>query len=116
MSSTMVKAPINLTPEPEFFSMIRTTSHSSLVVPAENRNPSGPAWIRTAAAMTVASIIPGLCGCHAIPVYEQQYVSKPCMQFSDSPVFAYGSRALAQIEPGFAVSGGAQVTTCSACK
>jgi hypothetical protein len=38
------------------------------------------------------------------------------MQFSDSPVFAYGSRALTQIEPGFAASGGAQVTTCSACK
>lgn len=55
-------------------------------------------------------------GCRPIPVYEQHLVGKPCMQFSDSPVFAYGSRALTQIEPGFATSGGSQVTTCSACK
>lgn len=58
----------------------------------------------------------GVCGCQTVPVYEQQRVSKPSMQFSQSSVFQYQSTVLSQLETGLAFSGGAQPTTCSACK
>jgi hypothetical protein len=54
-------------------------------------------------------------GC-AVPVHQQRLVSKPSMQFSDSPVFNYQSRLLSQIEPGAAASGGAQAAGCTSCR
>ena len=55
-------------------------------------------------------------GCKAVPIMEQRLVSKPNMVFSDSPVFAYQSRVVSQIEPGSAMSGGAQAAGCTACR
>ena len=56
-----------------------------------------------------------LAGC-AVPVHRQRLVSKPNMQFSDSPVFNYQSRTLSQIETGAAASGGAQAAGCTSCR
>jgi len=55
-------------------------------------------------------------GCKAVPVMQQRLVSKPNMVFSDSPVFSYQSQVLTQIEPGSALSGGAQAAGCTACR
>ena len=55
-------------------------------------------------------------GCQAVPVMQQRLVSKPNMVFSDSPVFSYQSQVLPQIEPGSAMSGGAQAAGCTACQ
>ena len=55
-------------------------------------------------------------GCKAVPVMQQRLVSKPNMVFSDSPVFSYQSQVLTQIEPGAALSGGAQAAGCTACR
>ncbi len=55
-------------------------------------------------------------GCRAVPVMEQRLVSKPNMVFSDSPVFSYQSQVLTQVEPGSALSGGAQAAGCTACR
>jgi len=54
-------------------------------------------------------------GC-AVPVHQQRWISKPSMQFSDSPVFNYQSRLLAQTESGAAASGGAQASGCTSCR
>ena len=56
-----------------------------------------------------------LAGC-AVPVHQQRLVSRPNMQFSDSPVFNYQSRTLAQTESGAAASGGAQAAGCTSCR
>lgn len=55
-------------------------------------------------------------GCKSVPAMEQRLVSKPNMVFSDSPVFAYQWQVLTQIEPGSALSGGAQAAGCTACR
>ena len=55
-------------------------------------------------------------GCKSVPVTEQRLVSKPNMVFPDSPVFAYQWQVLTQIEPGSALSGGAQAAGCTACQ
>ena len=57
-----------------------------------------------------------LSGCRAVPLQDQRLVSKYNMTFSDSPVFAYQSTVLTQIEPGTASSGGAQAAGCTACQ
>jgi hypothetical protein len=56
-----------------------------------------------------------LAGC-AVPVHQQRRVSQANMQFSDSPVFRYGSVVTAQIESGAATSGGAQASGCTSCR
>jgi len=55
-------------------------------------------------------------GCGTVPLQQQRLVSKPNMVFSDSPVYAFPSGLLAQVEPGTASSGGAQVAGCTACQ
>lgn len=55
-------------------------------------------------------------GCKSVPAMDQRLVSKPNMVFSDSPVFAYQWQVLTQIEPGSALSGGAQAAGCTACR
>ncbi|HJN81734.1 MAG TPA: hypothetical protein QF478_03070 [Verrucomicrobiota bacterium] len=49
-------------------------------------------------------------------ISEQRLVSKPNMLFSQSGVFIYQNRLIAQIEPGSATSGGAQAAGCTSCK
>ena len=66
--------------------------------------------------MLVAVACACLIGCKAVPLNQQGLVSKPNMTFSDSPVFAYQSNVLTQVEPGTAGSGGAQAAGCTACQ
>lgn len=56
-----------------------------------------------------------LAGC-ASPPEGGPLVSKPNMQFSRSAVYAYSSKLMPQIQPGLAVSGGAQPSTCTLCR
>lgn len=55
-------------------------------------------------------------GCSSPMVRQQRLVSKSNMVFSDSMLFAYGSRIGTQLEPGASVSGGAQNSGCSSCR
>jgi len=55
-------------------------------------------------------------GCASTDVEQQTLASRPNMQFSRSPVFAYTPRLMPQILPGLAVSGGAQASTCTLCR
>lgn len=57
-----------------------------------------------------------LSGCSLPSARQQRLVSKPNMVFSESPVFAYDSRLLPQLEPGAAASGGAQNSGCTSCR
>lgn len=55
-------------------------------------------------------------GCTSVPAYQQQYLSKAGMTFSDSLVESPASQLNAQVEPGSQTSGGAQASGCSACR
>jgi len=57
-----------------------------------------------------------LSGCASVEVHEQRLVSKPNMLFSRSAVYSYSSRIMPQLQPGLAVSGGAQPSTCTVCR
>ncbi|HKS38172.1 MAG TPA: hypothetical protein VJW76_13325 [Verrucomicrobiae bacterium] len=57
-----------------------------------------------------------LSGCTTVEVQEQRLVSKPNMLFSRSAVYSYSSRIMPQLQPGLAVSGGAQPSTCTVCR
>jgi len=58
----------------------------------------------------------GVCGCVRVGVHEQRLVSKANMTFEDSAVFGGRPGLIVQIEPGSAVSGGAQAGGCTSCK
>lgn len=64
----------------------------------------------------VILLVGTIAGCKAVPIMQQRLVSKPNMVFSDSPVFSYQSQVVSQIEPGSALSGGAQAAGCTACQ
>lgn len=72
------------------------------------RRPAWP-WMTLVIAALAA-------GCRSIPVYEQRHVSKPAMRFSDAATWQTHGSTFSQLETGLAFSGGAQPTTCSACK
>ena len=55
-------------------------------------------------------------GCASVDVHQQRLVSKPNMRFSRSAVYSYSSRIMPQLQPGLAVSGGAQPSTCTVCR
>jgi len=57
-----------------------------------------------------------LCGCSSTGGDQQGLALKPNMQFSRGVVFNYKSRAMAQIQPGLAVSAGAQPSSCALCR
>ncbi len=89
-------------------------------LPIAGMNPMKPEISSIAAGRvrSLGSLLAALLvvpGC-AVPVHQQRFVSKPSMQFSDSPVFLYQSRLLAQVEPGAAASGGAQAAGCTSCR
>ena len=75
------------------------------------------AYLRRVGATTLlfAALIVGS-GCASVAVYEQQYVSKSGMTFSENPVENDRVNLNSQIEPGSAVSGGAQAAGCTACR
>jgi len=60
--------------------------------------------------------LPVLAGCVSVGVEDQRFVSKPNMEFSRSAVYSYSSKIMPQIQPGLAVSGGAQASTCTSCR
>ncbi|HXG48829.1 MAG TPA: hypothetical protein VNO52_14490 [Methylomirabilota bacterium] len=57
-----------------------------------------------------------LAGCAGGPGGQQRLVWQPNMLFADESPFTYASRLLPQVEPGLAFTGGAQASTCSACR
>jgi len=69
--------------------------------------------------MLLFSLLVCAVGCSSVgqvSVSEQRMVSKPNMLFSQSGVFVYQNRLIAQIEPGSAASGGGQAAGCTSCK
>ena len=65
------------------------------------------------------ALLVGLVGCGSVgqvSISDQRLVSKPNMLFSQSGVFVYQNRLIAQIEPGSATSGGGQAAGCTSCK
>jgi len=71
-------------------------------------------WL--ARAGCAAGLAGVLTACSHVGPHEQRLVSKPNMEFSDSPVFRYQSRLTPQVEPGSTTSGGAQSSGCTSCK
>jgi hypothetical protein len=57
-----------------------------------------------------------LTGCAGTRPGAPGLASKPNMLFSDSRVFSYQNRLQSQVEPGSALSGGAQPTGGNCCK
>ncbi len=55
-------------------------------------------------------------GCSTVPVYQQGHVSKSGMTFSDNPTETDSINLISQLEPGSAISGGAQAAGCTACR
>ena len=65
------------------------------------------------------ALLVGSVGCGSVgqvSISDQRLVSKPNMLFSQSGVFDYQNRLIAQIEPGSATSGGGQAAGCTSCK
>ncbi|MBO61154.1 MAG: hypothetical protein CMO63_04170 [Verrucomicrobiales bacterium] len=65
------------------------------------------------------ALLIGSVGCGSVgqvSISDQRLVSKPNMLFSQSGVFIYQNRLIAQIEPGSAASGGGQAAGCTSCK
>ena len=57
-----------------------------------------------------------LSGCASNRVPESWLAGKPNMQFSQSAIYSYTSKMMPQFQPGLAGSGGAQPSTCTACR
>mgnify|MGYP006268557111 CR=1 FL=1 len=55
-------------------------------------------------------------GCTTVPVYEQNYLSKPNMQFEDAIVYDTEPRFQGSYEPGSPAASGASATGCAACR
>ena len=55
-------------------------------------------------------------GCATVGPEQQRLVSKPNMQFSRLLAWSYNSKLMPQIQPGLAISGGAQASTCTTCR
>lgn len=70
-----------------------------------------PEWGRVAVLLAV--LLAG--GCR-VPVHRQGMVSRPLMQFSDSPAYAYQPTLLLQTEAGAGATGGAQAAGCTSCR
>ena len=69
--------------------------------------------------MVLFSLLVCAVGCASVgqvSISEQRLVSKPNMLFSQSGVFIYQNRLIAQIEPGSATSGGGQAAGSTTCK
>lgn len=57
-----------------------------------------------------------LTGCATTETQDELLVTKPNMQFSRSAIYSYTSKIMPQIQPGLAVSGGAQASSCTMCR
>ena len=79
---------------------------------SRSSGPRSPA----AGLLVGLALVAGAVGCTSPDVTRQRLVSKPGMQFSDSSVFRYYCGLLTQIEPGSALTGGAQAAGCTSCR
>lgn len=61
-------------------------------------------------------LVLGAAGCTGVPAYQQRYLVRPEMQFSDDPAYALAAGILYQTETGAAVSGGAASAGCTSCR
>jgi len=76
-----------------------------------------PACHRARAVQALTLLLVLLCGgCARIPVSQQSRLIKPNMVLADTASFDYSSGLQSQIEPGAAVTGGAQAAGCTSCK
>ncbi len=66
------------------------------------------------AAVGLLALLAG--GCAGVGPEQQRLVSKPNMQFSRLLAWSYNSKLMPQIQPGLAISGGAQASTCTTCR
>jgi hypothetical protein len=66
--------------------------------------------------LVAASLAGGSTGCTYVGPQQQRLVSKPNMEFSDSPVFSYQNNLTPQLEPGSAAPGSVQSSGCTSCK
>jgi len=55
-------------------------------------------------------------GCASVDEQGTQAVTKPNMQFSRSPTYAYSSKLMPEFLPGLPASGGSQPSTCALCR
>jgi hypothetical protein len=55
-------------------------------------------------------------GCTTPNAQDQLWVSKPNMQFSRSAIYTYTSKITPQLQPGLALTGGAQHSSCTLCR
>jgi len=62
----------------------------------------------------MASVL--LTGCASVDDQGQRAVTRPNMQFSRSAIYTYSSKLMLQLQPGLAISGGAQPSTCALCR
>ena len=116
----MIDSPIpwnNPTPAASHFEAMNIVALNQGISRPEHELPDAARALRSGRArrMLLIALLALPSGC-AVPVHQQRLVSKPSMQFSDSPVFNYQSRLLAQVEPGAAASGGAQAAGCTSCR
>ena len=79
-------------------------------------SPRFGAPVKRASVFGLAMAAAGLCGCARLNVADQEHLNRPSMGFAESAVHRSDATLLAQIEPGAALSGGAQNAGCSACK
>ncbi len=68
--------------------------------------------------VVLAAVLAALAGagCTGVPAYQQRFLSRPEMQFSDDPAYALAAGILFQTETGAAVSGGAASARCASCR
>jgi hypothetical protein len=77
---------------------------------------SSPSRPRLAAPPALLLLALAAAGCTGVPAYQQRYLVRPEMQFSDDPAYALAAGILYQTETGAAVSGGAASAGCTSCR
>lgn len=70
--------------------------------------------IRLLAVVALVAALLG--GCTAVPVAQQRLVSKSGMTFAASAEGGAAFNLTAQVEPGTAITGGAQNAGCTSCR
>jgi hypothetical protein len=73
-------------------------------------------WPGLGTACACAVLWIGLTGCAQVRPQQPGLAAKPNMLFTDSRVFEYQNRLLRQVEPGSALTGGAQAAGASCCR
>jgi len=111
----MTSAPASRTLSPEEQMQPRPTPLSD---PSRRYGKPRPARHRVRSTVpAIALLLALVCGgCARIPVSQQSRLTKPNMVLADTATFGYSGSLQSQIEPGAAVTGGAQAAGCTSCK